>query len=115
MAITLKFYEEELHMCELPGSSSNRALSEIICDHCGKKAHKKENCWQRKREEREAAKEAGKTRPPRDVENIKEKARREMRRGSPKAAKARTKEKGKVRTSTSKRKKERSACSICKQ
>ena len=29
-------------MCELPGSSSSRALSEIICDHCGKKGHKKE-------------------------------------------------------------------------
>ena len=53
-------------MCELPGSSSSRALSEIICDHCGEKGHKKENCWQRKREERENAKEGRKTRPSRD-------------------------------------------------
>ena len=66
VSTTLKFYEEQLRMCELPGSSSSRALSEIICDHCGKKGHKKENCWQRKREERENAKEGGKTRPSRD-------------------------------------------------
>ena len=66
VSTTLKFYEEQLRMCELPGSSSNRALSEIICDRCGKKGHKKENCWQRKREERETAKEGGKTRPSRD-------------------------------------------------
>ena len=66
VSTTLKFYEEQLRVCELPGSSSSRALSEIICDHCGKKGHKKENCWQRKREERENAKEGGKTRPSRD-------------------------------------------------
>ena len=28
-------------MCELRGSSSSQALSEIICDHCGKKAIRK--------------------------------------------------------------------------
>ena len=66
VSTALKFYEEQLRVCELPGSSSNRALSEIICDHCSKKGHKKENCWQRKREERETAKEGGKTRPSRD-------------------------------------------------
>ena len=27
-------------------------MSEILCDYCGKKGHKKENCWQKKRDER---------------------------------------------------------------
>ena len=40
VSTTLKSYEEQLRMCELPGSSS-QALSEIICDHCSKKGHKK--------------------------------------------------------------------------
>ena len=50
-------------MCELPGAS-NRAMNKVICDHCGKKRHEKENCRLRKREEREAAYPGGKKNSP---------------------------------------------------
>ena len=50
---TLTYYEEQLRLCEAPGSSG-RALQEKVCDHCGKKGHTAEKCWQRQREERAA-------------------------------------------------------------
>ena len=31
-----------------------RALSDVLCDYCGKKEHKAEQCWQKKRNERAA-------------------------------------------------------------
>ena len=46
---SLKYFEEQLRMCELPGSS--RAVREVLCDYCGKKGHKTEQCWQKKRDE----------------------------------------------------------------
>ena len=48
---TLTYYEEQLRLCEAPGSSG-RALQEKVCDHCGKKGHTAEKCWQRQREEK---------------------------------------------------------------
>ena len=102
VSTTLKFYEEQLRMCELPGSSSNRALSEIICDHCGKKGHKKENCWQRKREERENAKEGGRTRPSRDGGKDQGKGK-----GKDEKGKSKGKGKGKEKAKTSTRKRRR--------
>ena len=51
LTTSLKYDEEQLRMCKTPGAS-NRAMSEILCDYCGKKGHKKENCWQKKRDER---------------------------------------------------------------
>ena len=93
-------------MCERPGSSSSRALSEIICDHCGKKGHKKENCWQRKREERENAKEGGKTRPSRDGGKDQGKGKGKTKKGSPKE-RGRKKGKEKAKTRAKRRRKER--------
>ena len=46
-------------MCELPP----KALSQIICDHCGKKATRKRIAG---RESKKKVKEGGKTRPSRD-------------------------------------------------
>ena len=51
LTTSLKYYEEQLRMSETLGAS-NRAMSEILCDYCGKKGHKRENCWQQKRDER---------------------------------------------------------------
>ena len=48
---TLTYYEEQLRLCEAPGSSG-RALQEKVCEHCGKKGHTAEKCWQRQREEK---------------------------------------------------------------
>ena len=48
---TLTYYEEQLRLCEAPGSSG-RALQEKVCDHCGKKGRTAEKCWQRQREEK---------------------------------------------------------------
>ena len=104
VSTTLKFYEEQLRMCELPGSSSNRALSEIICDRCGKKGHRKENCWQRKREERETAKEGGKTRPSRDGGKDQGKGKRKDEKGKSKG-KGKDKGKGKGKDKYKKKKK----------
>ena len=104
VSTTLKFYEEQLRMCELPGSSSSRALSEIICDHCGKKGHKKENCWQRKREERESAKEGGKTRPSRDGGKDQGKGKGKDEKGKSKG-KGKDKGKGKGKDKSKKKKK----------
>ena len=57
---TLTYYEEQLRLCEAPGSSG-RALQEKVCDHCGKKGHTAEKCWQRQREEKaNAPKDKGK-------------------------------------------------------
>ena len=106
VSTTLKFYEEQLRMCELPGSSSSRALSEIICDHCGKKSHKKENCWQRKREERENAKEGGKTRPSRDGGKDQGKGKGKDEKGKSKG-KGKDKGKGKGKDKSKRRRKER--------
>ena len=104
VSTTLKFYEEQLRMCELPGSSSSRALSEIICDHCGKKGHKKENCWQRKREERENDKEGGKTRPSRDAGKDQGKGKGKDEKGKSKG-KGKDKGKGKGKDKSKKKKK----------
>ncbi|CAE7763377.1 unnamed protein product [Symbiodinium sp. CCMP2592] len=49
---TLTYYEEQLRLCEAPGSSG-RALQEKLCDYCGKKGHTADKCWQRQKEERE--------------------------------------------------------------
>ncbi|CAE7423530.1 unnamed protein product, partial [Symbiodinium sp. CCMP2592] len=49
---TLTYYEEQLRLCEVPGSSG-RALQEKLCDYCGKKGHTADKCWQRQKEERE--------------------------------------------------------------
>ena len=54
---SLTYYEEQLRLCDLPGSA--RALSDVLCD-CGKKGHKAEQCWQKKRDERAAAGGPGK-------------------------------------------------------
>eukprot|EP00439_Symbiodinium_sp_Y106_P004385 s13027_g1.t1 len=48
---TLTYYDEQLRLCEAPGSSG-RALQEKVCDHGGKKGHTAEKCWQRQREEK---------------------------------------------------------------
>ena len=50
---SLTYYEEQLRLCDLPGSA--RALSDVLCDYCGKKGHKAEQCWQKKRDEKAAA------------------------------------------------------------
>ena len=55
---SLTYYEEQLRLCDLPGSA--RALSDVLCDYCGKKGHKAEQCWQKKRDERAAAGGPGK-------------------------------------------------------
>ena len=91
-------------MCELPGSSSSQALSEIICDHCGKKGHKKENCWRRKREERENAKEGGKARPSRDGGKDQGKGKGKDEKGKSKG-KGKDKGKGKGKDKSKKKKK----------
>ncbi|CAE7265621.1 unnamed protein product [Symbiodinium sp. CCMP2592] len=49
---TLTYYEEQLRLCEAPGSSG-RALQEKLCDYCGKKGHTADKCWQRQKDERE--------------------------------------------------------------
>ena len=54
---SLTYYEEQLRLCDLPGSA--RALSDL-CDYCGKKGHKAEQCWQKKRDERAASGGPGK-------------------------------------------------------
>ena len=90
-------------MCELSGSRSSRALSEIICDHCRKKGHKeRELLAEKARRKRELAKEGGKTYPSQDggKDHDKGKGKRE---------------KGKSKGNKSKKEEERSACSICKQ
>ncbi|CAE7811928.1 unnamed protein product [Symbiodinium sp. CCMP2592] len=51
---TLTYYEEQLRLCEAPGSSG-RALQEKLCDYCGKKGHTADKCWQRQKEERGGA------------------------------------------------------------
>ena len=55
---SLTYYEEQLRLCDLPGSA--RALSDVLCDYCGKKGHKAEQCWQKKRDEKGAAGGPGK-------------------------------------------------------
>ena len=55
---SLTYYEEQLRLCDLPGSA--RALSDVLCDYCGKKGHKAEQCWQKKRDEKAAAGGPGK-------------------------------------------------------
>ena len=55
---SLTYYEEQLRLCDLPGSA--RALSDVLCDYCGKKGHKAEQCWQKKRDERAASGGPGK-------------------------------------------------------
>ena len=56
---SLTYYEEQLRLCDLPGAGA-RALSDVLCDYCGKKGHKAEQCWQKKRDERNAAGGPGK-------------------------------------------------------
>ncbi|CAE7304283.1 unnamed protein product [Symbiodinium sp. CCMP2592] len=51
---TLTYYEEQLRLCEAPGSSG-RALQEKLCDYCGKKGHTADKCWQRQKDERGGA------------------------------------------------------------
>jgi len=51
LRLTLTYYEEQLRLCEIPGSAG-RALQEKLCDYCGKKGHTAERCWQRQRDER---------------------------------------------------------------
>ena len=55
---SLTYYEEQLRLCDLLGSA--RALSDVLCDYCGKKGHKAEQCWQKKRDEKTAAGGPGK-------------------------------------------------------
>ena len=99
VSTTLKFYEEQLRMCELPGSSSSRALSEIICDHCGKKGHKKEKKGRMlKRVERPVLAEM--------VVKTMVKEKGKTTRASPKE-RARTKGKEKAKTRAKRRRKER--------
>ncbi|CAE7695720.1 unnamed protein product [Symbiodinium pilosum] len=58
LTASLKFFEEQLRLCEVPGHT--RAASEVLCDYCGKKGHKKENCWQKKKDEKGSPSKGGK-------------------------------------------------------
>ena len=89
-------------MCELPGSSS-RALSEIICDHCGKKAIRTAG---RKREERENAKEPV-------VEMVEKTKAKTKGRTKKRESKGKEKDKEKRKRQRQEQKEEESACSIC--
>ena len=56
---SLKYFEEQL-------SSSSRSMDgqDVLCDHCGRKGHKKDKCWAKQRNERGDAKpDKGKGRP----------------------------------------------------
>ena len=45
---SLKYFEEQLRMCEpIPTSSSRSMNDDILCDYCGRKGHKKDKCWAR--------------------------------------------------------------------
>ena len=48
---SLKYYEEQLRLCEAPGGTS-RSLSDTLCDYCGKRGHQAEKCWQKQRDEK---------------------------------------------------------------
>ena len=53
---SLTHYEEQLRLCDLPGSAkSARALSDVLCDYCGKKGHKAEQCWPTEETRRESS------------------------------------------------------------
>ena len=57
---SLRYYEEQLRLCETPASSSRAMNSEVLCEHCGKKGHRKKDCWSLKKEQKAAEQKGGK-------------------------------------------------------
>ena len=56
---SLKYFEEQLRMCDLP-TAANRGMDGKLCDHCGKHGHVAKDCWSRQRDAGEKGGKGGK-------------------------------------------------------
>ncbi len=49
LTASLKYYEEQLRMCETP---ANARAMDTLCEYCGKRGHTKDFCWQKKKDDK---------------------------------------------------------------
>ena len=49
---SLCYYEEQLRLCKPGPGGSSQSLNDTLCDHCGRRGHRSEQCWKKKRKEK---------------------------------------------------------------